>query len=140
MDGIFPLPTMPHSRQITMPALQCLHTQDRLTCIPNITVSSTVMPRWVSGPGFLSAAAREGQRQLSCSHDLVVANSPTCHWWQGQKRGKGNLSLDDNPHPTKGKTTSPKLTLVAGSWATSTSRAIFTMVPRSESRPALLLK
>lgn len=46
----------------------------------------------VQGPAFLSVAAREGQDQLSCSHDLR-ASFDCYHWWQGVGIGCGHLSL-----------------------------------------------
>lgn len=89
---------MREERRVTSPSRQearLLHScpQAGSFATPPLRASSTVMPRWSTGPALSSAAAGEGQGQLSCSNDLW-ASSPACHCWQG---GRGSRVISSSP-------------------------------------------
>ena len=72
-------------------ALLCL---GQLFCTFVTGESSTMLPMRVTGPALLSAAANEGQDQLSCSHDFSIS-SPT-HLRQGVD---GREGISPSPKP-----------------------------------------
>lgn len=88
-EGVSPLPTLLHGRQVAGPALPCLHLRAGLFTSLVIKISSTVLPKLGEELALLSAAVGEGKSQLPCSHDSVRASSPACCRRIGQKGGMG---------------------------------------------------
>lgn len=67
VEGISLLPRPPHGRRVAELAFPCSCPWDRLTHIPTIRASSTVLLRQSKDPALPSATA--GKAGLVCSHD-----------------------------------------------------------------------
>lgn len=92
-------------------------------CNPHVQSQQyTMLPRQGAGP------TGEGQDHLSCSHDPIRASSPA-------RRDRGSLpSLCQHTTDKRRGQFSHTHTLRSGSPTTPTSRASFTVLPRSGSR------
>lgn len=106
-QGITPLLTLQHGRQVEGPVVPHSHPQGWLAHTPATRASSGVLPRQDEGPTLLSATEGERQDQVSFSYDSR-AKSPTCR--TGKGRGERYLSLiHTTTLETSGRARSPML-------------------------------
>jgi hypothetical protein len=106
----------PHRRWVVRPALPCSHRGDWLTHILSTRAISTVLPRWGARPALQSAAACEGQGQLSQRPQGIKGKGaegfPTCpgHLTEGELQGQLSCA-----HTLSAGSAMP-LTLEPGDW------------------------